>query len=276
MCKCVPKRRIGIVVVMMLFCLMTAKAQDIVGVRHNSGNHPSVDTLESITEKFTIYYKCDSILINPTYLGNKENIAHIRNYLQNSPRIDSITIYAWASPEGGYKHNLWLSRERAKTAKNFLLSHSDSLKLNADKIKISPLAENWQGLEQLVVENYTRHDRDKVLKILRADNIGDETRKWRLQQLDGGYTWKYLIRKYMPELRNATWICVWAEAVPPLQHLPVPELPEREPEKLSRIMPEPPVGKRTILGLKTNLLFDAVTALNFAVEVPINESWSVL
>lgn len=33
-------------------------------------------------------------------------------------------------------------------------------------------------------------------------------------------------------------------------------------------------SKRTILGLKTNLLYDAVTALNFAVEVPINEHFS--
>lgn len=40
-----------------------------------------------ITEKFFIYYKVDSIDINSTYLQNKRNIAHIKNYLQNSPRM---------------------------------------------------------------------------------------------------------------------------------------------------------------------------------------------
>lgn len=31
----------------------------------------------SITETFSIYYKVDSIDINPTYLENRKNIAHI-------------------------------------------------------------------------------------------------------------------------------------------------------------------------------------------------------
>ena len=171
----------------------------------------------SVTENFAIYYRFDDIRFDQTYLSNKETAARIKNYLLSSPRIDSITIYAWASPEGAFKHNEWLSKERAKTAKQFLLSHSpDSAKLNSGKVKISPLAENWPGLEKLVQENYHRHDREKVLKILRADNISDETRKWRLKQLDGGYTWRFLLRNYMPQLRAATWICVWAEVAQPL------------------------------------------------------------
>ena len=148
-----------------------------------------------ITEKFAIYYRFDDIDFDQTYLTNRESAEHIRNYLINSPRIDSITIYSWASPEGAYHHNVWLSKERAKTAKRFLLSHSpDSAKLNSGKIHISPLAENWPGLLALVEENYHRHDRAKVLTILGDRTIGDETRNWRLKQLDNGYTWNYLWR----------------------------------------------------------------------------------
>lgn len=231
---------------------------------------------ESVVEKFAIYYKVDSIDINPTYLQNKQNIMHIKNYLQNSPRIDSITIYAWASPEGGYSRNLWLSKERAKTAKRFLLANSpDSLKLNSGRIKISPLAENWEGLEQIVVERYQRHDKEKVLKIIRDKSIGDETRKWRLQQLDKGYTWTYLKRRYMPELRTATWVCVWAEVITPLaelspakdtlrpalQSLPQLPFPKVEPEK-----------EKTIYALRTNLL---VPGLNVGAEMSLGTNWSV-
>lgn len=231
-----------------------------------------------ISESFYIYYKVDSIDINPTYLQNKENLAHIRNYLKNSPRIDSITIYAWASPEGGYKHNVWLSKERAKTAKRFLLeTAADSSRLSSDKIKISPLAENWEGLEQIVVERYNRHDREKVLRILRDTSIGDETRKWRLQQLDNGYTWTFLKRRYMPELRAATWICVWAEVIDPLPVVAQASQPLTAKDK--GMAPPPPISTiediRTICALKTNLLYDAVTAVNFEVEVPIGERWSV-
>lgn len=231
-----------------------------------------------ISESFYIYYKVDSIDINPTYLQNKENLAHIRNYLKNSPRIDSITIYAWASPEGGYKRNVWLSKERAKTAKRFLLeTAADSSRLSSDKIKISPLAENWAGLEQIVVERYNRHDREKVLRILRDTSIGDETRKWRLQQLDNGYTWTFLKRRYMPELRAATWICVWAEVIDPLPVVAQAAQPLTAHDK--GMIPPPPIStieeKKTICALKTNLLYDAVTAVNFEFEVPIGERWSV-
>ena len=231
-----------------------------------------------ISESFYIYYKVDSIDINPTYLQNKENLAHIRNYLKNSPRIDSITIYAWASPEGGYKRNVWLSKERAKTAKRFLLeTAADSSRLSSDKIKISPLAENWEGLEQIVVERYNRHDREKVLRILRDTSIGDETRKWRLQQLDNGYTWTFLKRRYMPELRAATWICVWAEVIDPLPV--VAQAAQSLTAKDKGMAPPPPIStieeKKTIFALKTNMLFDAATAVNYALELPVGEDFSV-
>jgi len=232
----------------------------------------------SKTEEFSIYYVCDSIDINTNYLDNRDQIQHILHYLENSPRIDSITIYAWASPEGGYAHNRWLSSERAQTAKRFLLQHSpDSSKLNSDKIKISPLAENWSGLTELVEARYHRHDRNKVLKILKDRSIGDETRKWRLQRLDNGYTWKYLIRRYMPELRAATWICVWAEVIPSLEKIArFTDTLTVRPTTISLPEPEPVKSQRTIMGLKTNLLLDAATMLNFAVEVPINKHFSFL
>jgi len=232
----------------------------------------------SIIEKFSIYYKVDSIDINPRYLDNRRQIEHILHYLDNSPRIDSITIYAWASPEGPYRYNKWLSRERARTAKAFLLKHSpDSAALNAGKIKISPIAENWTGLRRLVEADYHRSDREKVIQILDDRSIGDQTRKARLQKLDRGRSWRYMIRNYMPELRAATWVCVWAEA-PPV--LPRPAVVKDTLRHFSGgIIPVPPSPriierKRTILGLKTNMLYDVATALNFAVEVPINEHFS--
>lgn len=234
-----------------------------------------------ISESFYIYYKVDSIDINPTYLQNKENLAHIRNYLKNSPRIDSITIYAWASPEGGYKRNVWLSKERAKTAKRFLLeTAADSSRLSSDKIKISPLAENWEGLEQIVVERYNRHDREKVLRILRDTSIGDETRKWRLQQLDNGYTWTFLKRRYMPELRAATWICVWAEVIDPLPV--VAQAAQSLTAKDKGMAPPPPIStieentenrlNAPLYAIRSNLL---VPALNIGAEVPLGNRWSV-
>lgn len=228
------------------------------------------------TEEFKIYYRFDDTRFDLTYLSNRQTSERIREYLLKSPRIDSIMIYSWSSPEGGYPHNAKLSRQRAVTAKQFLLSHSpDSLKLDSDKIRISPMAENWPGLAELVRQNYHRHDREKVLDIINEEGVGEETRKWRLQQLDKGYTWSYLIRHYMPQLRTATWICVWAK---------VDTIPQLKPVSGKAHTSAPAIaaslGKTSdsyaqripLAALRTNLL---VPALNFGVEVPLGNRWSV-
>lgn len=237
----------------------------------------------SLVQNFSIHYKVDSIKINPDYLNNRRQIENIIHYLNHSPRIDSITIYAYSSPEGSFRYNKWLSEKRAKAAKDFLLKHSpDSSKLNADKIKISPLAENWAGLLNLVETEYFGDDREMALAILRDTLISDSTRKSQLKKLDEGCTWRYFITHYMPHLRAATWTCVWKEVLPALPEVEVIkdsltfssfiELPQTQhiPET------EYAYSSRTVAAVKTNLLYDAATALNFAVEVPIKQNFSIL
>lgn len=236
------------------------------------------------TEDFSIWYRVDSITIDRNYLSNREQIDRIRYYLANSPRIDSITIYAWASPEGGSLHNKRLSEGRAESAKAFLLSLSpDFVKFNAGKIRISPESENWTGLLATVLEKYSRPDREKVLEILNDRKISNETRKWRLGQLDGGRTWRYLIDNYMPELRAASWVCVWAPAFEPLPARSGMQDRLTCPDKgLSRMVPAPLPSpalqdRKTILALKTNMLYDAASLLNFSIEVPFfKDRFSVL
>lgn len=226
--------------------------------------------------EFDIHYRFDKIDVDSAYLDNAATIDTIRFYLTNSAHIDSITVYAWASPEGGYPHNKWLSEKRAAAAKELLLELApDSTKLNEGKIKISPLAENWPGLAELVEKNYHRQDRDRLLRILRTEGIGEETRKWRIQQLDNGYTWEYLKRNYMKQLRSATWLCVWTGvgAIEPLQEIrdtlrsPQPNF-DRTVEAVERSVSE------FTLAAKTNLLGDLVTAVNFGFELPLGKNLS--
>ena len=227
--------------------------------------------------EFAIHYRFDRIDVDSSYMDNAAAIDTIRFCLTHSVHIDSITVYAWASPEGGYPHNKWLSEKRAAAAKELLLAlAADTTKLNAGKIKISPLAENWEGLLELVEQNYRRPNRERLLRILRAEGIGEETRKWRIRNLDDGYTWNYLKRHYMKQLRSATWVCVWTSvgAIAPL-----PELRDslRSPQRgLGRTVEAVgrPVSEFSF-AVKTNLLADLVTAVNLGVEVPLGENFSV-
>ena len=52
-----------------------------------------------VVERFTLYYWRDRIDLDDDYLDNAAQMAHIRRYLALSPHIDSIIIYAYASPE---------------------------------------------------------------------------------------------------------------------------------------------------------------------------------
>ena len=227
--------------------------------------------------EFAIHYRFDRIDVDSSYMDNAAAIDTIRFCLTHSVHIDSITVYAWASPEGGYPHNKWLSEKRAAAAKELLLSlAADTTKLNEGKIKISPLAENWPGLLELVEKNYHRANRERLLRILRAEGIGEETRKWRIRNLDDGETWNYLKRHYMKQLRSATWVCVWTSvgAIAPL-----PEIRDslRAPQSgLGRTVEAEsrPVSELTF-AVKTNLPADLVTAVNLGVELPLGEDFSV-
>ena len=226
--------------------------------------------------EFAIHYRFDRIDVDSSYMDNAAAIDTIRFCLTHSVHIDSITVYAWASPEGGYPHNKWLSEKRAAAAKELLLAlAADTTKLNAGKIKISPLAENWEGLLELVEQNYRRPNRERLLRILRAEGIGEETRKWRIRNLDDGYTWNYLKRHYMKQLRSATWVCVWTSvgAIEPLQAIgdtllaPQPALGRSVGEVAAENL-----QKSAVFALHTNLL---MPALNFGAEYALSKNWTL-
>ena len=232
-------------------------------------------------DRYSLYYYQDRIDLQEDYLDNAVQMERIKDILARSPRIDSIAIYAYASPEGAPHRNDWLARRRAEVARDFILANlpNDSVLL-PQNIILHPMGENWEGLYEELDANYHLKNRDRVMKIMRAD-IPAETKKWRLKQLDNGFTYNWIIRHHMPALRLATWLCVYQpiqEFVPDtmpelnvgLQTLPIPGP--------SMLMPVDTVLRRktTIMALKTNLLYDALTLLNYSIEVPITERFSAL
>ena len=267
----------------------------------------------AISEEFQIHYRFDRSDIDPEYRDNRNSTELLKQHLQDASRIDSIIIHVYSSPDGVYEYNARLARQRAAAAETLIRQLTGSAQTNAQgstSIRTVIVAENWSGLQRLVRERYTRHDRSKVLDILEAENISEATRKWRLQQLDNGYTWNYMLRHYMPELRNATVITLRMKPEDPLPTLvpmcaravtmnpddgPIRPKPATEPTPsgIQTIQPTPqqptvtpadgPTGTEDttaaakpsmipLYALRTNLL---VPALNIGAEVPLGERWSV-
>ena len=187
-------------------------------------------TSDSQVHTYKLYYRWNEVEIDRSYLNNSENIEQIVRHLQLSPQIDSITVYSYASPEGVYEHNANLASARAKAARRFILKNlPEDSSLSKNGISLHPVAENWDGLREAVEKDYHRWDRDRVISILDDKRISDATREWRLQQLDGGISWKWMRIHLMPKLRLATWVCVW-ESVPVL----IPAFPHLSEDILER------------------------------------------
>ena len=260
----------------LLFCLLTVVALCC-------PFHANAETDSVNSDRYALYYYHDRIDLQEDYLDNAMQMARIKDMLLHSPHIDSIAIYAYSSPEGSPKWNNWLAVKRAEAAKAFILSNlsNDSI-LQPENIILHPMGENWEGLYEELYANYHLLNRDAVLRIMRA-KVGTETKKWRLQNLDGGYTYTWIIRNHMPRLRVATWICVYVQKPdfvapviedykPDLGTIRIDTLP------LPELLPMPVAEKRksTMFALKTNLLYDALSLVNYSIEVPITERFSAL
>ncbi len=281
-------RRLYVVVALLVSALtsgFTAMAQESA-----DADSEKYTPARSVARKFAIYYWLDRVDIDEQYLDNEWQISQIRKYLLISPKIDSITICSYASPEGVYERNVWLARRRAEAARRFIVNNiPEGSSLTGDKIKLQPVAENWEGLKQEIEANYTLQNKDRVLRILNS-NVGNDTKKWRIRNLDNGYTWHYIIVNHMPRLRLATWICVWVDPEVPVLEAMRPTSPA-EPMVLATIPPQsfgdytpgsptstsqsssnPAYERQMILAGRTNLL---VPGLNAGVEVPIGRHVSI-
>ena len=268
-------------VAQILFCIIFVLLHALSLFAHEKGRMVAFDSDTTAIVRSKIYYPVNKIEIYEDYMSNSEELEYIKLHLANSPRIDSITIYSYASPEGRYEFNKWLAEERGKTAKRYILEHIPEYKHIPDSIvRIAPTAENWEGLREEVVENYLLDDKQEVLAILDMDGLSDEQRKTKLKGLNKGKSWRYILKNLMPHLRYATWISVWEPVVkeevqkPQIEILPVEKFTVKTPDLMvpklqnPQLLPISIKDTKTILALKTNLLYDALTWFNYSVEVP--------
>jgi hypothetical protein len=236
----------------------------------------------TVVQKFLISYPINDTQLHENYLDNAEALQTIKRAFLNSPRIDSIVIYSYASPEGPYGFNRYLAKERGERARQYLLEQMGRTRNFPNSlIIIKPTAENWGGLEELVRKYYPYSDRNDVLGLLSREDISNDQKKAQLKKLNHGRPWSYIKAKILPKLRYATWVAEWAPmrkvstGSPTLEEvrsgikavtLRNPDIVPivREPQK-----PAPTVGRKTILALKTNLLYDILSLTNFSVEIPV-------
>ena len=234
----------------------------------------------TVVQKFRISYPVNDTELHEDYLENKAALRTIKMYFANSPRIDSIVIYSYASPEGPYSQNRDLAKERGERARKYLMEAMASVREFPDSlIIIKPTAENWEGLLDMVNSSYPYSDKQDLVHLLTREDISNDKKKELLKKLNGGRPWRYIKTEILPNLRYATWVAEWVYVSQTLESLP--EIEAIQSKALAgwhEILPpigfdKYPVqalqeGSKTVLALKTNLLYDALSLTNFSVEVP--------
>lgn len=240
------------------------------------------------TANFVIQFRFNRSVVDSGYMQNNSTLKHLDDILRNKKTlsVDSINIVASASPEGVIEYNIELARRRAIAVRGYLIWKYPHLDQNI--IKARHIGENWSGLRDLVEADLNVPYRERVLATIDADvNLG--TKEWRLKQISNGESWAYIENKFLRLLRSgATCIIMYRQndveitISKPDEPIEKEEIP-KEVEIVEPTIEQSPVAiekelvviYKPLFAIKTNLLYDAISALNIEIEVPFGNRWSV-
>ena len=189
---------------------------------------------------------------------------------------DFLSIISYSSPEGRAAYNAKLSERRRAAMFLYLSSRFPEL---SDKMRTSADGESWQLFRAKVLSDSTLTDaqRARLLEIIDSPLPADQ-KKTLVKSWDSGL-WRRIVRQWFVDMRRSFINLSWTEfRFDEEEMLPLGTAPT--------CMLEAPTGQifptrydywdtRTVLALKTNLLYDAVTALNFEFEVPLGDRFSL-
>ena len=130
-----------------------------------------------------IFFRWNKTNYEDKYLGNSNAADKILNLLEviGAERIDSVSVMAFASPEGEYGHNLKLSRQRAREF-NTVVRQRIGLNYPDIPITVTPGGEAWEQLRHRVAADSTMSlaAKNRTLQLLDDDSIPRDTKKWRM------------------------------------------------------------------------------------------------
>lgn len=254
---------------------------------------------QAVKDGVEIFFKVARHDIDRSFNGNGERLdAFTGKWSQmqhDGVTVDSITVEAYASPEGRSDFNATLAQNRMQAIANYLIDH---VGVDADVIRPANSGIAWQRLYEMVEEDTTVPDRQQVLDIIANTPVwvyaADENRivdgrKKQLMELSNGRTYRWLLENIFPKLRHSAAVAIYATAPdntvhqpvsPLIWHIDVPLLETGETQAFA-IRPPPArfltsVKEQSIkrFAIKTNLIFDAALIPSLEFEWMINPKWS--
>ena len=145
-----------------------------------------------------VTFPFDNAELRQDYMSNASAISTIDEILNSSEGSVDVQIVSYSSPEGNEAYNLYLSKLRANSVKDYILSAVPGAN---PSIRIASYAEAWAQFRAYVVadKHLSEEDRNEILLIIDSDNKLDE--KEEILKSDPNY--KALYKRYFRSLRYA-------------------------------------------------------------------------
>lgn len=241
-------------------------------------------TCQEISDSLRIHFQQSKSLFNESVAGNSQFYGSLADLLEMSKRKDieivSVKLYGAASPEGGIGYNKGLSKRRADRIASYIAEVGGG--------RISPeviaVGRDWKGLYDLAVADSELPSREATLDLLCRlampnDKESEDRMFAQLKVLDGGKPYRYMYGRLFPELRKAGVKVVAVYRVDDLVSDGRVSLETSfvEPSGIAfhpKLMQE--VRKKPwYVGVKTNMLYDALLVPNGGLEIYIGKNWSI-
>lgn len=161
-----------------------------------------------------VYYKQGGSVIDSNYKDNRQvltDLTKVVNLIMNDPKsnVEKIIIAGFSSPEGNYELNDRLAFERAVAVKEHIINTTDMR--NRD-ILIFNGSVDWRGLRYMLAKS-NMPEKQEVIRIIDEVPIWDRAnqrgRLGAIMKLNGGDTYRQLMKEYFPLMRNGAFIKVY-------------------------------------------------------------------
>ena len=193
---------------------------------------------------FQVFFSKGSNSMEKNFLDNAKTLSSLDSVItaNGSAAVDSVLMVAKSSPEGNYSRNVELAKARAAAMSSYLEQNYPEL---AGKISVKATVAPWPADGNLDVLRYAAfrlvYSYDITIPVLPTDIEIDESCYLTIPVEDEPFTFDETpIRVSIPGI-----------------HTPAVKVPV------------------TIAAVKTNLLYDALTAFNVELEFPIADRWSI-
>lgn len=162
----------------------------------------------------SVYFDQGLREIDANFGDNSKNLVELISAVRaiasaKDSKIAAVIIAGFASPEGSVQFNERLAGDRAEVVKEFLVQNTN---VDPAMVRVFNGRADWPGLREQV-ENSNMAEKQRILDIIDHMPVWDGSRNagrlGELMRLDGGRPYRYMLRNFFPQLRQAAYIKVY-------------------------------------------------------------------